>query len=108
MIRRPPRSPRTDTPFPYTTLFRSSFNPDRSGEFIIALKPRITPIPEPGIGYVATHGSVWDYDRRVPILFWRRGIAGFEQPNAVMTVAILPTLAEIGRASCRERGCQYV
>src|SRR3546814_12487046 len=23
MIRRPPRSPRTDTPFPYTTLFRS-------------------------------------------------------------------------------------
>src|SRR3546814_11806529 len=24
MIRRPPRSPRTDTPFPYTTLFRST------------------------------------------------------------------------------------
>src|SRR3546814_7536532 len=24
MIRRPPRSTRTDTPFPYTTLFRSS------------------------------------------------------------------------------------
>src|SRR3546814_18073183 len=23
MIRRPPRSPRTDTPFPYTTLFRA-------------------------------------------------------------------------------------
>src|SRR3546814_13457534 len=23
MIRRPPRSPRADTPFPYTTLFRS-------------------------------------------------------------------------------------
>src|SRR3546814_8770447 len=25
MIRRPPRSTRTDTPFPYTTLFRSEF-----------------------------------------------------------------------------------
>src|SRR3546814_14468344 len=25
MLRRPPRSTRTDTPFPYTTLFRSSF-----------------------------------------------------------------------------------
>src|SRR3546814_16715217 len=25
MIRRPPRSTRTDTPFPYTTLFRSRF-----------------------------------------------------------------------------------
>src|SRR3546814_15591279 len=28
MIRRPPRSKRTDTLFPYTTLFRSSFGPD--------------------------------------------------------------------------------
>src|SRR3546814_7180637 len=27
MLRRPPRSTRTDTLFPYTTLFRSSFNP---------------------------------------------------------------------------------
>src|SRR3546814_12109303 len=25
MLRRPPRSPRTDTPFPYTTLFRSQW-----------------------------------------------------------------------------------
>src|SRR3546814_19999609 len=28
MIRRPPRSTRTDTLFPYTTLFRSIINPD--------------------------------------------------------------------------------
>src|SRR3546814_19268022 len=28
MIRRPPRSTRTDTPFPYTTLFRSRFVSD--------------------------------------------------------------------------------
>ena len=74
---------------------RASYNPQRSGDFIIALKPRVTPIPESGIGYVATHGSVWDYDRRVPILFWRKGLAGFEQPNAVMTVDILPTLASV-------------
>src|SRR3546814_6872549 len=31
MIRRPPRSTRTDTLFPYTTLFRSLKRPDRSG-----------------------------------------------------------------------------
>jgi predicted AlkP superfamily pyrophosphatase or phosphodiesterase len=74
---------------------RASYNPQRSGDFIIALKPRVTPIPESGIGYVATHGSVWDYDRRVPILFWRKGLAGFEQPNAVMTVDIMPTLASV-------------
>src|SRR3546814_12345557 len=29
MIRRPPRSTRTDTLFPYTTLFRSAFAGDR-------------------------------------------------------------------------------
>src|SRR3546814_17637970 len=33
MIRRPPRSTRTDTLFPYTTLFRS---PDGEGELVIA------------------------------------------------------------------------
>ena len=74
---------------------RASFHPDRSGDFIIALKPRVTPIAEPGVGYVATHGSVWDYDRRVPMIFWRKGLAGFEQPNAVMTVDIMPTLAAL-------------
>src|SRR3546814_1838291 len=30
MIRRPPRSTRTDTLFPYTTLFRSAARPSRS------------------------------------------------------------------------------
>ncbi len=74
---------------------RASYNAQRSGDFIVVLKPRVTPIPESGLGYVATHGSVWDYDRRVPMLFWRKGLAGFEQPNAVMTVDILPTLASL-------------
>ena len=60
---------------------------------MVALKPRVTPIANPGAGYVATHGSFWDYDRRVPILFWRKGMAGFEQPLAVETVDIAPTLA---------------
>ena len=74
---------------------RASFHQGRSGDFIVVLKPRVTPIPESGLGYVATHGSVWDYDRRVPMLFWRKGLAGFEQPNAVMTVDIMPTLASL-------------
>ncbi|KTE25822.1 MULTISPECIES: alkaline phosphatase family protein [unclassified Sphingopyxis] len=74
---------------------RASYNVQRSGDFLVVLKPRVTPIPESGMGYVATHGSVWDYDRRVPILFWRKGLTGFEQPNAVMTVDILPTLASV-------------
>src|SRR3546814_10848445 len=36
MIRRPPRSTRTDTLFPYTTLFRSKFRALASGQGAIA------------------------------------------------------------------------
>ncbi|TGX54060.1 alkaline phosphatase family protein [Sphingomonas gei] len=74
---------------------RQSYEPSRSGDLVIALKPRVTPIATPGPGYVATHGSFWDYDRRVPILFWRKGMVGFEQPLSVETVDIAPTLASL-------------
>ena len=72
---------------------KASFNPDRSGDLIVLLKPRVTPIMHGYTGSVATHGSPWDYDRRVPILFWRKGMTHFEQPLGVETVDILPTLA---------------
>lgn len=74
---------------------KSSYYRGRSGDLIVMLKPRVTPIP-PSVAagtYVATHGSPWDYDRRVPMLFWRKGMAPFEQPNSVETVDIMPTLA---------------
>jgi predicted AlkP superfamily pyrophosphatase or phosphodiesterase len=74
---------------------KASFDPQRSGDLVVLLKPRVTPIADPGRGYTATHGSPWDYDRRVPILFWRKGMRGFEQPLAVETVDILPTLAPL-------------
>lgn len=78
---------------------RASFYAPRSGDFLVMLKPRVTPIYDPTKGYVATHGSPWDYDRRVPILFWRKGIRAFEQPLGVETVDIMPTLAaQIGLA----------
>jgi hypothetical protein len=72
---------------------RASYRTGRSGELIVFLKPRVTPIPDPTKGYVATHGSPYDYDRRVPILFWRKGMTGFEHSGSVETVDIAPTLA---------------
>src|SRR3546814_18440998 len=49
MIRRPPRSTRTDTLFPYTTLFRSAYSLDRGGDahFRPRGDPRHSP-PAPG------------------------------------------------------------
>nr|MBA3896843.1 alkaline phosphatase family protein [Sphingomonadaceae bacterium] len=74
---------------------RASYDAHRSGDLIVLMRPRVTPIAEPGVGYIATHGSPWDYDRRVPMLFWRKGMTGFEQPNSVETVDIAPTLAAL-------------
>lgn len=75
---------------------RASFMAERSGDVLVALDRAVTPIPVPVAGsFVATHGSVWDYDRRVPMLFWRKGMTGFEQPNPVETVDIAPTLAAV-------------
>lgn len=92
-----------DTPPPLTgpqewTLrerARASFDPERSGDVVVLLERAVMPIADPGAGYVATHGSPWDYDRRVPMLFWHRGLTGFEQPAPVETVDIAPTLAAI-------------
>lgn len=74
---------------------RANFDPERSGDFYVALKRYVTPIPAGTTGYVATHGSPWGYDRRVPILFWWKGVAPFEQPNGIETADILPTLASL-------------
>jgi alkaline phosphatase len=75
--------------------FRVGFDAARSGDLLVALKPHVTPIADPSTGYVATHGSPWNYDRRVPILFYQAGRPGFEQPLPVDTVDILPTLAAL-------------
>ena len=90
--------PRPTTPPETWTLLeraRESFDPERSGDLVVLLKPRVSPIEKPGPGYVETHGSPWDYDRRVPILFWRKGETGFEQPLSVETVDIAPTLGAL-------------
>ena len=81
--------------WPLITRAKASFDAERSGDFVVLLKPYVTPIPDASFGYVATHGSPWGYDRRVPILFWSKGMSPFEQPNAVETVDILPTLASL-------------
>ncbi|MEJ7925826.1 alkaline phosphatase family protein [Sphingobium sp. AN641] len=74
---------------------RAGFDPRRSGDLLLLLKPQVTPIVDPGAGYVATHGSPWDFDRRVPILFWRKQLRGFKQPMSVETVDIMPSLAAL-------------
>lgn len=72
---------------------RASFHAERSGDLLMLLKPYVTPIADPTKDSVATHGSPWIYDRRVPIIFYRPGAVPFEQPLGIETVDIMPTLA---------------
>jgi len=75
------------------TLFekaKASFDRTRSGDLLVFLRPRVIPP-----GHVATHGSPWNYDRRVPILFMYPGMIPHEQPLSVETIDILPTVAAL-------------
>src|SRR3546814_14651071 len=50
MIRRPPRSTRTDTLFPYTTLFRSTFRFERGKNGLDRILPETMPDRLPMLG----------------------------------------------------------
>ena len=74
---------------------RASFDSERSGDVVALLDRAVVPIPASSLFIATTHGSPWDYDRRVPILFWRKGMRGFEQPAPVETVDIAPSLTAV-------------
>src|SRR3546814_11578152 len=125
MIRRPPRSTRTDTLFPYTTLFRSA----TLGSFPLQ-RPRMTAIP------AQRHMLTDDLREAVKRAQAQVNTLVLGKPDEVrlafvallsdghLLIEDLPglgktTLAhamaatlglgfQIGRASCRERVCQYV
>jgi predicted AlkP superfamily pyrophosphatase or phosphodiesterase len=76
--------------------FHESYDPQRSGDIQVALQPLTTVgMPRASGDYVAGHGSPWDYDRQVPILFWWPGVPPEARSEAVETVDIAPTLAAI-------------
>src|SRR3546814_17853682 len=97
MIQRPPRSTLTDTLFPYTTLFRSAL---RSGardveQVAIALE---------GFDLVCLGAWVEPFQHLREIILVP---ATADDDEHVLELRTLHAV-QIGRASCRERVCQYV
>ena len=67
----------------------------RSPDILLALKPNIAPGRGRVGGTISSHGTPWDYDRQVPILFWWPGAAGQERFLPIRTIDIAPTLANV-------------
>ena len=91
--------PRPGTPVDELTLaerFHESYDKARSGDIQVAYRPYSSGGAPAAFGdTVAGHGSPWNYDRRVPMIFWWPNASGFEQPLPVETVDIAPTLATL-------------
>src|SRR3546814_18402812 len=109
MLRRPPRSTRTDTLFPYTTLCRSE---GVGGDGGLDLRDRLGGSRTAQLGQDLRCGAE-------PVAVWCPLAAGEhvaiapEPPadnligDVVAGLFRLDGEPEIGRASCRERGWQY-
>src|SRR3546814_15772576 len=107
MIRRPPRSTRTDTLFPYTTLFRS-LPSDRRGksslQTIIRSGRRCRHLCAggPSLRRPPRQAALFEAERNLVVV----GAQAPQQEQQEEQQA--GELQEIGRASCRESVCQYV
>src|SRR3546814_13495404 len=94
MIRRPPRSTRTDTLFPYTTLFRSQHErPEQQQRGAQAAARRAIRLG--GTAFVADDEFIADDIVPLDLRIIRAGTGGLVE-------------RKIGRASCRDSVCQYV
>src|SRR3546814_18597409 len=127
MIRRPPRSTRTDTLFPYTTLFRSTraieqfitlqqegVSPERALEsvkvepaaarFVRQTLQTALHAPAHSVAAAFVHGR----ESVIPQMFQRMldawGIGLDQAPT--FRYYLQRHIEEIGRASCREGVCQ--
>lgn len=83
---------------PDTPLFQSvlnNFNAKRSGEIYIVFEAGSFINDMEGLVVASTHGSPWQYDTHVPIMFAGPGIAPQRVSREVHTVDIARTLAAI-------------
>src|SRR3546814_10927315 len=110
MIRRPPRSTRTDTLFPYTTLFRS-WPAGIAGICAMQHNPGIVAMQHylgESIHVPALVGRGYAPDTPNPDFYIRRPRPGIPGIPARQRGSPPVGGVAIGTASCRERVCPYV
>src|SRR3546814_11614925 len=116
MIRRPPRSTRTDTLFPYTTLFRSDGGREDTGQPALAVAGDLAPAAgvqsrpvAPAHDRQPAHRVRGDRGPDAEGLGLRGLRQGSEDRIGLCSRSVVsPRSREIGSASGRERGWKYV
>ncbi len=77
---------------PFPELTRRSYDPGRSGDlFVIMGQNVLLHDMVPG----TSHGTPWDYDARVPLIFWGRGVRAGRTASPAATVDLAPTLGRL-------------
>src|SRR3546814_15599235 len=114
MIRRPPISTRTDTRFPYTTLFRSAVFSQMRFKFHGLSQDDFNKWVQTGkaSGKALDRTAYLQLEQpSVAAPVQRFGTVESSLYDAILNRCVQPganCMREIGRASCRERVCQYV
>jgi predicted AlkP superfamily pyrophosphatase or phosphodiesterase len=81
---------------PDTLLMRAilrNFNPKRSGDIYLVFEPNVFINDFDGLVVASTHGSPWQYDSFVPVIFAGAGLEAQTVSRAVTPYDIAPTLS---------------
>jgi predicted AlkP superfamily pyrophosphatase or phosphodiesterase len=77
---------------PLSAVLRRSYEPARGGDlWVLMAENALLHDQAPG----TSHGTHWDYDARVPLLFWGRGVKAGAYGGPAATVDLAPTLARL-------------
>jgi hypothetical protein len=78
---------------PVTEFVRNDFDPERSGDAVLVPRPGVMTHWDPARGTM--HGSIYEYDTHVPLIFWGGPFrAGVSSADAT-PYDLAPTLAEL-------------
>ena len=81
---------------PDNELYRAvvrNFHPKRSGDVFLVFEPNWFINDFDGLVVASTHGSPWNYDTHVPIVFAGNGLSSTRVDRGVHTIDIAPTLS---------------
>lgn len=71
---------------------RLSYDSSRSGDLLVIMAENVL---LHGTAPGTSHGTPWDYDARVPLVFWGRGVRAGKVESPSATVDLAPTLGRL-------------